>query len=80
MIFRYTTAGVVVDAAALFAHFERRFSLPTIRKHCKSIGADEGTGIKLYDLEAAEEAMSGVRPRNPHRRPAARKNRVGGSA
>ncbi len=72
MIVRHTSAGVLLDAAALFVQFGRRFSLPTIRKHCAVIGVDPGTGVQLYDLEAAEEAMADVKPRNPHSRPSAR--------
>ncbi len=69
MIVRHTSAGVLLDAAALFVQFGRRFSLPTIRKHCEPVGTDPASGVQLYDLDAAEEALAGVKPRVPHKRP-----------
>lgn len=69
MIVRHTSAGVLLDAAALFVQFGRRVSIDAIRKHCESVGVDPATGVKLYDLDAAEEAMADVKPRAPHRRP-----------
>ena len=80
MIVRHTTAGTYLDAAALFAHLGRRISMQTIRKHCEPVGKDPDTGVQMYELDAAEEALSGVKPRNPHRRPAARRGCSGGSA
>ena len=68
MIVRHTSAGLLLDAAALFVQFERRISLQTIRKHCDPVGKDPATGVQLYDLEAAEEALAGVKPRVPHKR------------
>ncbi len=68
MIVRHTSAGVLLDAAALFVQFGRRFSLQTIRKHCEPVGQDPATGVQLYDLDAAEDALAGVKPRVPHRR------------
>jgi hypothetical protein len=69
VIVRHTSAGVLLDAAALFVQFGRRVSIDAIRKHCEPVGVDPATGVKLYDLDAAEEAMAGVKSRNPHRRP-----------
>jgi hypothetical protein len=68
MIVRHTTAGVYLDAAALFVHLERRISLQTIRARCEVVGVDEATGRQLYELEAAEEALADVKPRAPHKR------------
>lgn len=68
MIVRHTTAGVLVDAAALFVHLGRRLSIQTIRARCEVVGVDPDSGVKLYDLEQAEEALADVKPRNPHRR------------
>lgn len=68
MIVRHTTAGVLVDAAALFVHLGRRLSLQTIRARCEPVGVDPATGIQLYDLAEAEDALAVVKPRNPHRR------------
>lgn len=68
MIVRITTAGTYVDAAALFVHLERRYALVTIRKWCTPVGTDPASGLQLYDLESAEEAMAQVKPRAPHRR------------
>ncbi len=72
MIVRHTSGGLLLDAAALFVQFGRRFSLPTIRKHCEPVGRDPETGLQLYDLEAAEDALSEVKSRVPHKRPTAR--------
>ncbi len=69
MIVRHTSAGVLLDAAALFVQFGRRVSIQTIRKRCEPVGKDPATGLQLYDLDAAEEALAGVRARRPHRRP-----------
>ncbi len=68
MIVRHTTAGVLVDAAALYVHLGRRLSLQTIRARCEPVGVDPDTGIQLYDLAEAEDALRDVKPRNPHRR------------
>jgi predicted RNA polymerase sigma factor len=72
MIVRHTSGGVLLDAAALFVQFGRRIAIDTIRRRCVPVGKDPETGIQLYDLDAAEEALAGVRPRNPHKRPNAR--------
>ncbi len=69
MIVRHTTAGILVDAAALFAHLGRRISMQTIRARCDVVGVDPATGVQLYDLAEAEDALADVKPRNPHRRP-----------
>ncbi len=69
MIVRHTSAGLLLDAAALFVQFGRRIAIDTIRKHCEPVGRDPETGIQLYDLDAAEEALAGVKSRSPHKRP-----------
>ncbi len=69
MIVRHTTAGTLLDAAALYVHLGRRIAIQTIRARCESVGVDPATGIKLYDLEGAEESRADVKPRYPHRRP-----------
>jgi hypothetical protein len=68
MIIRHDGGCVLVDAAALFVHFERRYAIQTIRHHCQVNRVDSATGVQLYDLELAEVAMRPVRSRNPHRR------------
>ncbi len=68
MIVRHTTAGVLVDAAALYVHLGRRIAVQTIRARCEPVGVDPDTGVQLYDLVEAEDALAGVKPRNPHRR------------
>lgn len=75
MIVRHTTAGVLLDAAALFAHLGRRISMNTIRKHCEVVGVDPESGRQLYDLDAAEDALADVKPRGRHVRPNARSDR-----
>lgn len=69
MIVRIEADRTLVDAAALFVHFGRRYAIQTIRVHCQVEGKDEATGVQLYDLELSEEVMRPVRTRNPHRRP-----------
>lgn len=76
MIVRHTTAGVLLDAAALFVHLGRRISLQTIRARCEVVGVDPDSGVQLYDLEQAEDALADVKPRSPHRR----RSRSSGSA
>lgn len=68
MIVRIEVDRTLVDAAALFVHFGRRYAIQTIRVHCQPEEKDAETGIQLYDLELCEEVMRPVRTRNPHRR------------
>jgi hypothetical protein len=68
VIVRYVDGRTLVDCAALFAHFQRRYAMPTLRARCQVVMTDPETGRQLFDVEEAERAMAGVRPRAPHKR------------
>lgn len=68
MIVRHDGDKILADAAALFVHFGRLYSMTTIRHHCPVERVDEQTGLNLYDLELAEEVMVAVRFRRPPRK------------
>lgn len=68
MILREQGGRTLMDAAMLFVHLGQRIAIQTIRVRCVSVGKDAATGRQLYDVDAAEAALAGVRPRATHKR------------
>lgn len=66
MIVRYVGAQTLMDCEALAVELRRPAS--TIRAKCTAITTDPTTGRKLFDRDAAAEALSAVGRRAPHRR------------
>lgn len=75
MIVRYVGDQTLFDAEALSVQLRDQNGRPraasTIRKHCTPVETDPATGVQLYDLAAATEALKDV----PGRRPTRRKRR-----
>lgn len=79
MIVRYEGELTLMDAEALSVQLRdqngRLRAMSTIRKHCIPVSADPATGVQLYDLGAATEALKDVPGRRPTPRLTRRKRR-----
>ena len=61
MIFRAMGKNALVDYEVLLLETGR--PLATIRKHCKPATTDPKTGVLLFDIKLAREALAKVRTR-----------------